>query len=79
MSATTTTSGNTSIAASGSNDRYNAIAAFEAKGELKAFQYQPLPLAANDEIAIHCCGVCYTISCHVMSCLLLKLFFSFVM
>jgi D-arabinose 1-dehydrogenase-like Zn-dependent alcohol dehydrogenase len=37
--------------------KYNAIAAYAAKEELKPFTYTPLPLAPNDvEIAIQCCG-----------------------
>jgi D-arabinose 1-dehydrogenase-like Zn-dependent alcohol dehydrogenase len=36
---------------------YDALAAYEAKGQLKPFQYTPLPLGAHDvEIAIHACG-----------------------
>jgi D-arabinose 1-dehydrogenase-like Zn-dependent alcohol dehydrogenase len=41
--------------------KYNAIAAFAAKEEMKPFTYTPIPLGPNDvEVAIHACGVCHS-------------------
>ena len=38
-----------------------AYAAFEAKGELKPFEYDPGELQANEvEIDIHYCGICHS-------------------
>jgi hypothetical protein len=47
----------TSTKVAESKTMYNSIAAFEAKGQLKPFQYQPFSLRPNDvEVAIHACG-----------------------
>jgi hypothetical protein len=41
--------------------QYNAIAAYDAKGELKPFKYVPMTLKPNFvEVAISACGVCHT-------------------
>jgi uncharacterized zinc-type alcohol dehydrogenase-like protein len=38
-----------------------AYAAFEAGGELKAYEYDPGPLADHDvEIAVDYCGICHS-------------------
>jgi hypothetical protein len=56
MSSSSSSSSSTSTA-SESKTEYNCIAAYEVKGQLKPFSYQPFSLRPNDvEIAIHACG-----------------------